>query len=446
MLLNRRITDPVGWLSRACFFLAFGLVAGLQSPMGSAAEESATNAPVPALQVGLTPTPPLASTETNFVIPTGGGFAEDFNTRLATARYYEKTSQLELAEPALISLLAEGVPDSIRQSALFELSAVVRMKNDLPRAINIGAQFLERWPDEPRVPEMLLRQGQIYRQMGLNNLALTKYYAVMTTALSLKMNNRSEDYPALVLEAQTEIAGTHYLMGRYGEAAEYYSRLIKQNNPALNRLQAQFHLVRSLAAIGRNEEVASQARDFLSRFADAPEQPEVRFYFAQALQKTGQNNEALQQVLLLLQEEKAKTRDHPENWAYWQQRVGNEVANQFYRGGDFVRALDIYVNLAQLNSTPSWQLPVKYQIGLTFERLEQPQKAIETYHDILKFESNMGTNATPGQKAVFEMARWRAGFLGWQSQAETAGHSFAYSGLRPGLSVTNTASPVASMP
>ena len=69
---------------------------------------------------------------------------------------------------------------------------MVRMENDLPRAEAVNAQFVEHWPNDPRIPEALLRQGQLYRQMGLNYLALTKFYAVMTAALSLK-SDRPED-------------------------------------------------------------------------------------------------------------------------------------------------------------------------------------------------------------------------------------------------------------
>jgi tetratricopeptide (TPR) repeat protein len=439
MLLPCRITDAPVWLGCARWFLGFCLVIRLPLP---AAAGDATNAPVP--PVDATPAERPSAPGTNTVVSTGMMLVENFNTQLASARYLEKTSQPDKAEPILIRLLADTVPDSIRQSAFFELGQVVRLENDLPRAVSVGAQFIERWPDDPRVPEVLLRQGQLYRQMGLNNLALTKFYAVMTAALALK-SDRPDYYPALVLEAQTEIADTHYLMGRYSEAAEFYLRLIKQGNPALNRQQAQFRLIRSLAAVGHNEDASSQARDFLTRYPDAPEQPEVRFYLAQTLKQMDRNNEALQQVLLLLQEEKAKTQGRPEIWAYWQQRAGNEVANQLYREGDYIRALDIYINLAQLDSAPAWQLPVQYQIGLTYERLAQPQKAIETYNDMLKHELVLSTNATPGQKAVFGMARWRAGFLAWQSQAENANQTIAYS-VPPSGQTNNNIPPAALQP
>jgi tetratricopeptide (TPR) repeat protein len=412
--------------------------AGQLSPAAEPAGEP-THFPAAADKTVPTPEPALVDTnvpDTN-APPLVGGVPDDSpEGRLANARYLAKTGQLEKAERKLISLLTNNVPEALQQSALFELEAIVRQKNDLPRAVTINAQFLDRWPNDPRVPEVLLRQGQIYRQMGLNNLALTKFYAVMTAALSLK-SDRPDYYPGLVLEAQTEIADTHYLTGRYNEAADYYLRLLKLENPALDRPQVQMRLLRSLTSIGRNEEAVAQARDFLTRFPDAPDQPEVRFYLAQALKQLNQNNEALQQVLLLLREEKAKISEHPDRWAYWQQRAGNEVANQLYREGDYMRALDIYINLAQLDPSPVWQLPVKYQIGLTYERLLQPQKAAENYRDIIKFEPELGTNATPGQKAVIDMARWRAEFLDWQTGAEAANHSLVSSIPPPDPAGTN---------
>jgi tetratricopeptide (TPR) repeat protein len=364
-------------------------------------------------------------TDTN--LPSAAGFDQpagtnDFNTRLAMARYLENTRQPEKAEPILVGLLAENVPDSIQKTALFELGAVVREENDLPRAQSIYSQFLERWPNDIKIPEILLRQGEIFRQMGLNDLALGKFYSVMTSALALK-NDQLAYYQSLVLKTQVEIADTHYLMGQFADAADFYSRLLQNADPGLNRPQIQFHLVRSLAIIGRNDQAIGQAQDFISRNPDADQVPEVRYYLAEALKALGRNSEALQQVLLCLQEQKIKTRNDPEVWAYWQQRVGNEIANQFYHEGDYVKALEVYLNLAQLDSSPGWQVPVDYQMGMTYEKLLQPQKAIDSYNQILARETEVGTNITPGLKAVFDMARWRAGFIKWQTNAEAVDHS-----------------------
>ena len=448
MLLPRRIVDFHG-LQGTCRWLAICLAIGFQ-PWARAVQtpDVSTNTPTvmaPSNEIThVTPEPPPLASGTNTAVPAGGKAAENFNAILATAHYLEKSGQSDKAEPILVGLLAEKMPDTIKQTALFELGAAVRMENDLPRAESICAQFLDRWPNDPRVPEVLLRQGQIFRQMGLNSLAMTKFYAVMTAALSLK-SDRPNYYPSLVLEAQTEIADTHYLSGRYGDAADFYLRLIKQSDPALNRPQVQFRLIHSLASVDQNEEAASQAKDFLTRFPDTSEQPEVRFYLAQALKKLGHNNEALQQILMLLQEQKVKTQDHPEVWAYWQQRAGNEIGNQLYREGDYIRALDVYVNLAQLDAAAAWQVPVKYQIGLTYERLFQPQKAVETYNEIIKLEADLSTNTTPGQKAVFDMARWRVGFLGWEGKAETANRSVASSAPTPFNSTSNPPS-ISSLP
>jgi len=365
------------------------------------------------------------SVETNFssnAISSTLTGTNSFSTSQIMARYLENSRQPEKAEPILVGLLAENVPEAIQKSALIELGEVVRQENDLPRAQTIYAQFLNRWPNDVKVPEILLRQGEMFRQMGLSDLALGKFYSVMTSALALK-NDQLAYYKSLVLQTQVEIAETHYLMGRFADAADFYTRLLQNDAAALNRPQIQFRLIRSLAIIGLNDEAVGQAQDFISRFPDADQVPEVRYYLAQALKALGRNNEALQQVLLCLQEQKNKTQDDPEIWAYWQQRVGNEIGNELYRQGDYVKALEVYISLAQLDSSPKWQVPVNYQMGMTYEKLLQPQKATDTYNQILARETEVGTNTTPGLKAVFDMARWRIGFIKWQTNAETIDHS-----------------------
>jgi tetratricopeptide (TPR) repeat protein len=362
--------------------------------------------------------------------------ANSANARLQMATYFATMVQPEKAEPILISLLDATNPVPVQKSALLELGTVVADEEDLPRAQSIYGQYLEKWPDDFKVPEVLLRQGQLFRRMGLNELALGKFYSVMTSALSLK-GDQLDYYRGLVLQTQVEIAETHYLIGQFADAADFYARLLLNTDPALNRSQIKFRLVRSLAIIGRHEQAIAEAKDFIAHYPDADQVPEVRYYLAQSLKALGQNTEALQQVLLCLREQRSKTRNNPEVWAYWQQRVGNEIANQLYHEGDYLDALQIYHDLTQLDASADWQVPVQYQVGVTYEKLAQPEKAVETYNAILARETEVGTNATSALQAVFDMAQWRLKFVQWQTNAENVDHAIVVSGNPPPVLTTN---------
>jgi tetratricopeptide (TPR) repeat protein len=384
-----------------------------------------TSNPPPA--VAAQPTPSLILNDTNDIIAAGLPSDSDIRQLRATledARHLRLMRQPTTAEPILVDLLNSGSPETIQQSALLELALVAQDENNLVRAEQIYAQFVARWPNDKRAPEIFLHQGQLFRQMGLNSLAFAKFYSVMTAALSVK-NDQLDYYQKLVLDAQTEIAETHYQSGHYPEAADFFSRLLKQNNPAINHAEIQFRLIRSLQASGNQTETAAQSIDFLNRFPNSPNQPEVRFCLALALKELGRNSESLQQVLALLKEEKVQAKDHPEVWAYWQQRTGNEIANQLYREGDYPKALDIYLSLEQLDRSAAWQLPLRYQIGMTYERLLQPQMAMQSYSNIVTRQTDLGTNASPGLKAMVEMANWRIGYIKWQSKADNVNKALA---------------------
>jgi len=357
------------------------------------------------------------------VTDTNGGYLPPTKTEqndfiLATARFQAATRDYAKAEKSFLQLLAADVPDALQQTALFELGQVVRSENDLSRAQAIYTQFLQRWPGDVHTPEVLLRQGQIFRQMGLPNLALVKFYGVMTTALALK-NSQLPYYKSLVLQAQVEIAETHYLSGEFKDAVDYYLRLLAQSDPALDRPQIKFRLIRSLDAIKRYDEAVGQAQDFIANYPNSPEEPEVRYHLAQAFKGQNRNSEALQQVQIFLKEEREKTTNNPAVWTYWQQRVGNEIGNQLYQEGDYVKALQVYVALAQLDTSPAWQLPVRYQVGMTYEKLLQPALAMEAYREVLTNAVPLGTtNLSPSLKAVVDMAGWRLNYLEWHDRAE----------------------------
>ena len=366
---------------------------------------------------------------------------EDFKTRLELARHCRLTRQFAEATSVYSGILQSAAPETLQRTALIELALTAQDQNDLVRAQQIYAQGLARWPQDAGVPEFILRQGLVYRQMGLNSLAISKFYTVMTSALSLK-TDRFDYYQQLVLRAQNEIAGAQYDLGRWTEAADSMGRLLKLDPPPDNCSAIQCKLIRCLITLGRQADAFAQAQDFLNRHPDAPERPEVRFLCAASLKQIGRGADALNQVLALLQEQQGAGTHERATLAYWQRRAGNEIANQFYQEGEHLKALDIYLSLAALSSSPEWQLPVWYQIGLVFERLNHPAKAIEYYGNIVRREKELAASAAPSLKTMIEMARWRKDFIAWRLKSETANLEFrTLLGDKPASPATNATDP-----
>jgi tetratricopeptide (TPR) repeat protein len=353
---------------------------------------------------------------------------EDFQAQIEIARHHRAARQFAEASTVYGWVLEKGAPEPLQQTALLDLAEMAQEQSDWPRAQQIYAQWLARWPHDVRVPEVILYQGLVYRHMGLSNLAIAKLYAVMTSALVIK-SDRFDYYQQLVLRAQNEIAETQYELDNYADAVNSFSRLLKLDPPPINRADLQYRYIHCLTRLGKRSEAIAQSQNFLARYPDAQQRPEVRFLCATALKEAHQETEALQQVLALLQEQCGRTNCTSQTLAYWQRRAGNAIANQFYQEGEPLKALDIYLRLAALDTAPQWQLPVWYQVGLVFERLGQPAKAIEYYANIIAREKEVNGAASSSLKELIEMANWRKGFLGWQLKTERASIDFRAASL-----------------
>ena len=175
---------------------------------------------------------------------------EDFQARLEIARYHRRARQFSEATADYAGILKEKAPEPLQRTAMIELAETAEDQNDLARAQQIYAQWLTRWSQDVGVPEIYLRQGLVYRRMGLNNLAVSKFYAVMTSALVLKPD-RIDYYQKLVLRAQNEIAETQFQRQDWKNAAESFGRLLKLESPPVNRSTLQYKFIRCLTALGK---------------------------------------------------------------------------------------------------------------------------------------------------------------------------------------------------
>lgn len=361
--------------------------------------------------------------------------AKEFEIQLDTARDLRRAKQLTNASMVLVALLKSNAPVELKRPALYELALVTQEDGQPVKAQQIFSQYVHTYPSDPTVPEVILRQGLLYRQMGVNTLAVSKFYAVMSTALKLKLDNM-DYYKKLVLQAQTEIAETYYLEGKFDEASDFFARLLKSTGLAeVSKPQIQYKLVRSLSFGTNHAETVARSQVFLDTYTNLVEVPEVRFLLASTLKKLGRNQEAMKQVLVLLQSQQANVSKNPEVWTYWQQRAGNDIANQLYKEGDYFSALQIYLSLAELNNSPAWQLPVWYQAALVYEQLQQWQKAGDMYARIVARQKELTDPASnPSLASIFEMAKWRKEYITWMQTARANHEDF-----QPHYATTNSA-------
>jgi tetratricopeptide (TPR) repeat protein len=347
-----------------------------------------------------------------------------FQFQLDLSKEQRLQKNLTQAAQMLSGLMETNAPLEIKREALFELALTSQDDGKFVRAIQIFGQYLHAYPDDPSTPEVLLRQGLIYRQIGVNTLAISKFYAVMATALKLKLANM-EYYKRIVLQAQVEIAETYYQEGKYEEAADFFSRLLKSANAELDQAQTQFKLVRALSYLTNYSDTVAQAQIYLDLYTNAAEVPEVRFFLASSLKKLGRNNDSMKQVLLLLQSQEQNASKNHEMWTYWQQRAGNEIANQLYKEGDYLSALQIYLSLADLDKSPAWQMPVWYQTALIYEQLQQWQRATTAYQRIMDSQKRLtDATSTPSLLSLVDMAKWRKDYIEWMQKAKLTQQTF----------------------
>jgi tetratricopeptide (TPR) repeat protein len=209
----------------------------------------------------------------------------------------------------------------------------------------------------------------------------------MSTVVSLQVKDIST-YRSLVLLAQTEIADTFLMAGQFDRAADYYRRVLKLGDSDLNEAQIRLKLVKAVFELKDWKGVLAEGLQCIEKAALSSQIAEVRFLMAEAYKKLGMHQEAIQQTLELLNTEQEKANKDPDNWAYWQKRTGNKLANELYEQGDYLNALLIYETLFKLPGNAEWHSQALYQIGLIYERLFQPDRAAAAYSEIISQPTN----------------------------------------------------------
>lgn len=109
---------------------------------------------------------------------------------------------------------SQSIKQDVTRIALLQLAQYTEEKGEFEQAQQFLAEFVQRYPKDPYVPELLLRQGYIYQKMGAYARTISKLHDVLKASLSLEAVNLI--YARRVaLTAKTELGETHYNHGKY---------------------------------------------------------------------------------------------------------------------------------------------------------------------------------------------------------------------------------------
>jgi outer membrane protein assembly factor BamD (BamD/ComL family) len=353
---------------------------------------------------------------------------------------------------------APGIPD---------LHAQVGSVEDFIQGLKRGA---------PTIPETHIRAGKIYRELGADRMALNKFYDAINATLTLPYNVAFTDAEkrkgksfeqrkdAESNQAMFEIAETFLASEDYDNAIKFYDRLNrleqlnesdrsvvaykrglahfrratdtlrkedreKRLNPESDRLSNQSYEKTPRADFARVKEIL---RGYGTLYPTSPYVPETHYLLALAFEQLNQSEESIGQLLSLLkeatfnpraimaEEDVKNLRDRDLNriskmktiWNFWKKKTGNYLANKFFETGEFFNAYRIYSALLPVDETPTWRVPLLYQVALCEEKLGNFVQATETYISIEGlFDNNEGARTELAQskylKFVYGMSKWR---------------------------------------
>ena len=327
----------------------------------------------------------------------------------------------------------------------------------------------------PSIPESHIRLGKVYRTLGAYRMALNKFYDAINATLTLPKSNAfelaerrkgrtlerrrdaesnramyeiaetfmdSEDYENAIkffdrLRRLEDLEDTDHAVVRFKQGLAHYRRasenLRKQENvnrlPPEQRSQQELNFDQTPRAdFARVKEVL---RGYGTLFPQSPYVPESHYLLALTYEQLNQDEDSISELLLLLKEadfnpelisdleqgNAVRDRDlvaiskMKAIWAFWKKKTGNYLANKFFEESEFFNAYRIYSALRDIDPSPSWQIPVLYQIALCQEKLGNYVQAMETYSAIEEFvnsdDAREGLANSKYLEFVFGMAKWR---------------------------------------
>ena len=334
------------------------------------------------------------------------------------ARDAIRRGEEEVARGLLESLVAVDLPHAEKRIALTEVATVYEEKGDLTKAIAILEKLTTVLDGDTEVPAWLLKLGQLYREAGAYQMAISRYYGVIQLAMKVGSSD-FQRFQAISRQAQREIANTYFIKGDFDQAQKFYNMALRSDLPKDERGVALFRAAHCTFMRNDMNGAINGLERFLKDYSRHASAAEARYMLATAYRIEGRPQDAYDAVIDLLRDAKGKSEENPKAWAFWQKKAGNEFANDYYQRGEFVNAVTIYQALAAIEESPEWRWPVVYQMGLCFERLRIEPRAAECYKYIVDENKRPEFRWRKMPQSVanlVQMAAWRVDQLDWDGK------------------------------
>ena len=339
---------------------------------------------------------------------------------LRKARIAKQAFKHDYAERAYAEALGFKMSKERRKEILMEMAVFYAERKVYSKAATLYERFAEEFPQDHQLPQIYLELGKIYREIGAYDMAVSRFYKIINTSLSITPD-QIPFYQKLTREAQLEIAETFFNNQQYKEASQYFLRLKRRELPPEEKEHIDFRLIYCKYNQDQLGTVLKDLHVFLDTYPESPLVPEIYFLLSHTYRRLNKSQEAIEHVKKLLSKSQTKNGKSQEVWAYWQRTTANQIANKFYEQKDFMNALKVYQSMASLDDTPGWQWPIIYQIGLCFEQLGMYPKAKDAYRLIVNEEEwkENKFNKTEHLSSIQEMASWRLKHLEWLNDSDT---------------------------
>jgi len=370
---------------------------------------------------------------------------EQDKNRVKAENLFETISkEIILSEPKKIELyyrqiLSLPIPSDLQSRALLEFATYLDENEvDPVKAAAVYENFLSFKPSSPKAAFIYLRLADIYREIGAEERSLSCLYQVLSSSIRSGNEEKAEDH---TLQAKLKIGNALFESGRNEEAAGIYSRLKLLDLSADDQAFVLFRAAELLFRNSHHDAAIEAGKQFLVDYPASALVGDCHRLIVQALDASGRQDEAIQATLELLRATRKETGSDLAFANSWKMKAGNDLANVLYSRGEYLRALRIYQALADRSSDPAWKLSAIYQIGLCFERLQEPRRALEAYRYIINATipeaDPLKGSSSPREISLShlkESADWHARHIEWQVSLATKLYPILASKFRDGKS------------